>query len=139
VEAWKYIEKEKEMENKLYRVSLCHFHEQERNPNQYREFLCVTTVDKIEKILDLYNELWSVLYTGDSEAWRSPEAQNLNEPISESNIVEELEGLDPDALLEDIETGEKFWYVHKYDETDVDKPVTARDYKSIRYELEPIK
>jgi len=117
------------MENKLYRVSLCHFHEQERNPNQYQEFLCVTTVDKIEKILDLYNELWSVLNTGNDEAWRSPEAQNLNDPISESTIVEELEGLDPDALLEDIETGEKFWYVHKYD----------KDYKVVGYELEPIK
>jgi len=99
------------MENKLYRVSLCYFHEQARNPNQYQEFLCVTTVDKIAEILDLYDKLWNTLNTGNEEAWRSPAAQNLDGPTSESTIIEELEGLDPDALLEDIETGEKFWYV----------------------------
>ena len=121
------------MENKLYRVSLCYFHEQARNPNQYQEFLCVTTVDKIGKILDLYDELWKTLNTMEVLT-----ESVIDGPTSESTIIEELENLDPDALLEDIETGEKFWYVHKYDETDVDKPVTARDYKSIRYELEPI-
>tara|TARA_R110002012_G_scaffold58310_1_gene151229 strand:+ start:164 stop:562 length:399 start_codon:yes stop_codon:yes gene_type:complete len=116
--------KEKEMENKLYRVSLCHFHEQERNPNQYQEFLCVTTVDKIGKILDLYDELWKTLNTMEVLT-----ESVIDGPTSESTIIEELENLDPDALLEDIETGEKFWYVHKYD----------KDYKVVGYELEPIK
>jgi hypothetical protein len=124
VEAWKFIERENNMENKLYRVSLCHFHEQERNPNQYQEFLCVTTVDKIEKILDLYNELWKTLNTMEVLT-----ESVIDGPTSESTIIEELENLDPDALLEDIETGEKFWYVHKYD----------KDYKVVGYELEPIK
>jgi len=117
------------MKNKLYRVNLCHFHEQDRNPNQYQEFLCITTVDKIREILDLYDKLWNVLHRGDEEAWRSPAAQSLNDPISESTIIAELEGLDPNALLEDIETGEKFWYVNIYD----------KDYKVQGYELESIK
>ena len=117
------------MKDRLFRVSLCHFHEQERNPNQYQEFLCITTVDKIAEILDLYDKLWNALHEGNDEAWRSPAAQNLNDPISESTIIAELESLDQDALLEDIETGEKFWYVHKYD----------KDYKVTGYKLEPIK
>ena len=99
------------MKNKLYRVNLCHFHEQGRNPNQYQEFLCITTVDKIREILDLYDKLWNLTWA------------------SESTIIAELEGLDPDALLEDIETGEKFWYVNIYD----------KDYKVQGYELESIK
>jgi hypothetical protein len=117
------------MKDRLFRVNLCYHHEQERNPNQYQEFLCVTTVDKIAEILDLYDKLWNTLHEGNDEAWRSPAAQNLNDPISESTIIEELESLDQDALLEDIETGEKFWYVHKYD----------KDYKVTGYKLEPIK
>mgnify|MGYP003150081286 FL=1 len=111
-------------EDRLFRVSLCHFHEQERNPNQYQEFLCVTTVDKIAEILDLYDKLWNALHTMEILT-----ESVIDGPTSESTIIEELENLDPDALLEDIETGEKFWYVHKYDKED----------KIEGYELEPIK
>ena len=74
------------MENKLYRDSLCYFHEQARNPNQYQEFLCVTTVDKIGKILDLYDELWKTLNTMEVLT-----ESVIDGPTSESTIIEELE------------------------------------------------
>ena len=114
-------------ETKYYKVHLCYHHEQSRNPYQYREFLGITTVDRISKILDLYGDLWETIYGGPS-ATANEAFMNLDEELSESTILQEWEGLDFDALLEDIETGEKLWYVNQYD----------KDYKVIGYELEPI-
>ena len=114
-------------ETKYYKVHLCYHHEQARNPYQYREFLGITTADRISKILDLYGDLWETIYSGPS-ATANEAFMNLDEDLSESTILQEWEGFDFDALLEDIETGEKLWYVNQYD----------KDYKVIGYELEPI-
>ena len=116
-------------EPKYYRVHLCFHHEQARNPYQYQEFLCITTADQIAKILDLYSDLWETIYSGQYPTMLKNEAfMNLDEDLSESTILQEWEGFDLDALLEDIETGEKFWYVNQYD----------KDYKVVGYKLESI-
>jgi len=116
-------------EPKYYRVHLCFHHEQARNPYQYQEFLCITTADQIAKILDLYSDLWETIYSRQYPTMLKNEAfMNLDEDLSESTILQEWEGFDLDALLEDIETGEKFWYVNQYD----------KDYKVVGYKLETI-
>ena len=116
-------------EPKYYKVHLCYHHEQARNPYQYQEFLCITTADQIAKILDLYSDLWETIYSGQYPTMLKNEAfMNLDEDLSESTILQEWEGFDLDALLEDIETGEKFWYVNQYD----------KDYKVVGYKLESI-
>ena len=114
-------------EPKYYRAHLCYHHEQARSPYQYREFLGITTADRIAKILDLYSDLWETIYSGPS-ATANEAFMNLDEDLSESIILQAWEGFDLDALLEDIETGEKFWYVNQCD----------KDYKVIGYKLEPI-
>ena len=116
-------------EPKYYKVHLCYHHEQARNPYQYQEFLCITTADQIAKILDLYGDLWETIYSRQYPTMLKNEAfMNLDEDLSESTILQEWEGFDLDALLEDIETGEKFWYVNQYD----------KDYKVVGYKLESI-
>jgi len=116
-------------EPKYYRVHLCFHHEQARNPYQYQEFLCITTADQIAKILDLYSDLWETIYSRQYPTMLKNEAfMNLDEDLSESTILQEWEGFDLDALLEDIETGEKFWYMNQYD----------KDYKVVGYKLETI-
>ena len=46
------------MEDRLYEMWLCHQHEQEPHPYQYKEFVCVTDFKNIEPILDHYSKLW---------------------------------------------------------------------------------
>jgi len=98
--------------SKLYKVYFCYQHEQARNPNQYKEFLCVTTVDRIAKIVKYYAELWDLII---APLPNKPSQYIPNDELTESKILQEWEGLDPDALLEDIETGEKLWYITKRD------------------------
>tara|TARA_Y100000114_G_C11602802_1_gene251294 strand:- start:9 stop:344 length:336 start_codon:yes stop_codon:yes gene_type:complete len=99
------------MSDKLFKVYLCYHHEQERNPNQYKEYVGITTTDRLGKILDLYGELFDIMNETGLE--------------TESNLVANWEGLNHDALLVDTKTGEKFWYVNQYNE----------NYEVVGYEL----
>jgi len=96
-------------EPKYYRVHICYHHEQARNPYQYQEFVCITTADRVEKIFSLYSDLWLEII--DALPTNAEGQYYSSEELTESKIVQEWEGFDFDALLEDIETGEKFWYV----------------------------
>jgi len=87
---------------KLFKVYLCYYHEQERNPNQYKEYVGTTTTDRLGKILDLYGELYDIMNETGLE--------------TESNLVTNWEHLNHDALLVDTKTGEKFWYENQYNE-----------------------
>lgn len=113
------------MENRLFKVYFCYHHEQARNPNQYEEFVCITTADRIEKISEHYSELWGLIidpcHTNAKNEYYSAEE------LTESKILQEWEGFDVDALLECVKTGDKFWYITTRDQNGVDG-----------YRLEPI-
>ena len=102
----------------LYRVYFCYHHEQARSPNQYKEFVCITTADRIAKISEHYSELWGLIMDPCHVTAKGDYIPA--EELTESKMLQEWEGFDFDALLENIETGEKFWYVTKRDENGVD-------------------
>tara|TARA_R110002012_G_scaffold211180_1_gene381974 strand:+ start:1134 stop:1481 length:348 start_codon:yes stop_codon:yes gene_type:complete len=105
----------------LYKVYFCYHlppHEQARSPNQYKEFVCITTVDRVAKINEHYSELWGLIIDPCHVTAKGDYIPA--EELTESKILQEWEGFDFDALLENIETGEKFWYVTKRDENGVD-------------------
>ena len=112
------------MSDKLFKVYLCYHHDRERNPNQDKEFLCITTADRVEKILEHYSELWGLIIDP-CHTNQKGEYYPVDE-LTESKILQEWEGFDFDALfasecsLECIETGEKFWYLSTRDENGVD-------------------
>lgn len=112
------------MSDKLFKVYLCYHHERERTPNQYKEFLCITTADRVAKIHEHYSELWGLIIDP-CHTNQKGEYYPVDE-LTESKILQEWEGFDFDALLECVETGEEFRYV------------TIRENGVDRYELEKI-
>ena len=105
----------------LYKVYFCYHHEQARSPNQYKEFVCITTADRVAKISEHYSELWGLIMDPCHVTAKGDYIPA--EELTESKILQEWEGLDFYALLEDIETGEKFWYVAKQDGYELDEAI----------------
>lgn len=119
------------MENRLFKVYFCyrpdiiHTKLTKGFGLSPKEFVCITTADRIAKISEHYSELWGLIidpcHTNDKNEYYSAEE------LTESKILQEWEGFDVDALLVCVKTGEKFWYKTTRDRNGVDG-----------YQLEPI-
>ena len=105
------------MEDRLYELWLCHQHEQEPHPHQYKEFVCVTDFKNIEPILDHYGRLWEKIVNSrftDSRLIEDNPRRHCPNKLTESSIVENWESLALDQpLLICLETGDYFWYSYE--------------------------
>ena len=104
------------MSDRLFKVYFCYQHERGGNSNQ--EFVCITTADRIEKITEHYSELWGLII--DPCPYKRNGCSFSPDELTESKILQEWEGFEFDAILECVETGEKFWYISTRDENGVD-------------------
>ena len=100
------------MKERYFKMYFCYHHEQEKNPNQYKEFVGITTADRVEQIIGHYSNLWGLII--------DPQPHLDPEKLTESKILQEWEGFDLDPLLECVETGEKFWYISTRDDKGLD-------------------
>ena len=100
------------MEDRLYELWLCHQHEQEPHPHQYKEFVCVTDFKNIEPILDHYGRLWEKIVNSRFTDCRMIVSNAAK--LTESSVVENWESLALDQpLLICLETGDYFWYSYE--------------------------
>ena len=100
------------MEDRLYELWLCHQHEQEPHPHQYKEFVCVTDFKNIEPILDHYSKLWEKIVNSRFTDCRMIVSNATK--LTESSVVENWESLALDQpLLICLETRDYFWYSYE--------------------------